>query len=153
MKLIWGLLFFSWFLGCHCDVFFDRGGCLCCLGTIGGDFLGLSYRGSLQEGHTTEDVLISEIDITFYLLPELHYAPCQKAWLALSRQIGFFCPKLEGLSIGHWFFSLQFLYVLTGEFGVRWWQETLLLKTRQCQWSLVIILNTVPFTDPPCELE
>ena len=65
-----------------------------------GWLLGLDYWGLLQKSHATEDILISG-EITFHLLPELHYAPCQKMWLALSRQIGFFHPKLEGFGIGH----------------------------------------------------
>ena len=151
--MIWGFLLFSWFLSCHCNVFLDRGGSLCCLGTFWDDFFGLGCQGSLWEGHATEDILVSERDITFYLLPELHYTLCKKVSLTLSRWTGFFWPKLEGLSIGHHFFSLQFHDVSTGKFVVRWWRETLLMKAQWCWWGLVIILNTVPFADLPWELE
>ena len=100
-----------------------------------------------------EDVLIREGDITFHLLPELHYAPCQKAWLALSRQIGFFHTKLEGLDIHHHLLPLQFPDVLADKFRVRQWQETLPVEARQCQWGLIVILNMVTFSDLPWEFE
>ena len=51
--------------------------------------------------HAAEDGFVREGDVMFHFLPQFHDTPCQKAWLALSRQIGFFCPKLEGLGIGH----------------------------------------------------
>ena len=105
-----------------------------------------------MESHTTEDIFVSEKDIIYHL-PEFHYAPCQKAWLALSRWIVFFCPKLEGFGIGHSLLPLQFPDVLAGEFGVRQWQETLPMKAQQCQWGLMIILYMVPFADLLWEFE
>ena len=74
--------------------------------------------GFLRKSHATGDVLIAEGDVALHLLPELPYAPHQKAWLAPSRWIGFFCPKLEGFGIGHHLFLLQFSDVLAGELGV-----------------------------------
>ena len=115
--------------------------------------LGWVTGDSSGKSHTSEDVLISEGDITFHLFSELHYAPCQKAWLALSRQIGFFHPKLEGFGIGHCLLPPQFSDVPAGEFGGRQWQKTLLMKAWWCQWGLVVILNPVPLADPSGELE
>ena len=77
-----------------------------------GGFLWLGGQGFLQESNATEDVLISKGNITFHILPELHYISHQKAWLALSRQIGFFHPKLEGFGIGHHLLLLQLPDVL-----------------------------------------
>ena len=126
---------------------------LCWLGTLRGGFFGLGYGGFLQKSYATEYVLISEGDVALHLLPELHYAPHQKVWLALSRQIGLFSPKLEGFGIGHHLLLLQFPDVLAGKFGVRRWWETLSMKAQWCQWGLVIILYLVPFASPSGELE
>ena len=110
-------------------------------------------RGFLWESHTTEDILFREGDLTPHLPPELHYTPCQKAWLALSRQIGFFCPKLEGLGIGHHLLLLHFSDVSAGKLTVRWQQETLPTDAWQCRWGLMVILNMVPFADLLWEFE
>ena len=118
-----------------------------------GGFLGLGYQGFLWKSHASEGILISEGDIMFHLLPELHYAPCQKGWLTLSRWIGFFHPKLEGFGKGHHLLLLQFSDIPAREFGVRQWQETLPLKAQWCWWGLVVILNPVPFADPSGELK
>ena len=108
-ELIWGLLLFSHFFGDLCNSPFNRGVGLHWLGTLGGSFLWLCGRRFLWESHATEDGLIREGDVTFHFLPELHYAPCQKVWLGLSRQIGFLHPKLEGFGIDHCLLQLQFL--------------------------------------------
>ena len=70
-----------------------------------------------------------------------------------AKRHGWPCPKLEGFGIGHHLLLLQFPDVLAGKLGVRWWQETLLMKAQWCQWGLIVILNMVPFADLPWEFE
>ena len=95
---MWRLLLSSWSLSYLCDGLLDGGVGLCWLDTLWGGFLGLVMGEFLWKSHDIEDVLISEGDVTFHLLPELHYAPCQKAWLALSRQIGFSTQNWKALA-------------------------------------------------------
>ena len=73
--------------------------------------------------------------------------------MALSRQIGIFHPKLEGLGIGHRLPSLQFPDILADKLRVMWEQEALPTDAQQCWWGLMVILNMVPFADPLWEFE
>ena len=149
-KPVWRFLFSSWSL---CNGLLNGGVGLCWVSTLKGGFLGLGFMGFLRKSKATEDVLIIEGDIALHLLPELPYAPQQKVWLAPSRQIGFFCPKLEGFGIGHCLLPLQFSDVPAGKLGVGQWQETLMMKAWWCWWGLVVIFNPVPLTNPLRELE
>ena len=104
-------------------------------------------RRFLQKSYATEYILIRG-DMVPHLLPELHYAPHQKAWLAFGRQISLLHPELKSFGVGHCLLLLEFPDVPAGEFRVGWWQEILLGKTWWCRWGLVIILYLVSFTCP-----
>ena len=137
---------FSWFFSDLHNGLFNRGVGLHWLGTLGGGFLWLCGQGFLQESHAAADGLVREGDVTFHLLPELHYIRCQKAWFALSRLIGFLCPKLEGLGIGNHLPQLQFPSIPAGKLRVILWKEALLAGA---WWGRIVIFHPMLFTDLP----
>ena len=67
----------------------------CWLGALGSGLFGWGYGRFLWKSHTTEYILVREGDVALHLLPELHNAPNQKAWLAFSRQVGLLHPELQ----------------------------------------------------------
>ena len=91
------------------------------LSTLRNSSLRLVLQKSFWWGYTTQDSIIKEVDVQLHHFPQLEDAPHQKAWLAQHRWVGFLCPILESLHIGHSLLQLSLSDIPAGELGIWQW--------------------------------